>query len=717
MADFDSSPFENDVDERQPDRLSGLPRIDFRAELNDDQYAAVTAPDGPALVLAGAGSGKTRTLTYRVAWLLEERNVPSWQMLLLTFTNKAAREMLERVELLTGRSTRSGFWGGTFHSLGARFLRLHGEAIGLKKEYTILDADEAEKLLESVVKSADPDFLKDKSNPKKSVIFDLISYSRNTRRSLDSVLEERLPWAEPAVAESIADFAERYRKRKFEQQVVDYDDLLELWLRLLEEHPTIAERYQRQFRYILVDEYQDTNTLQSAIIDKLASDHQVMAVGDDAQCIYTWRGADFENIRSFPERHPGTTIYKIEVNYRSTPEILHLANQVISLAPTDTAYHKELRACRSAGMKPLVIPVLEGSQQANFVARRIAALLEEGVPHHEIAVLYRAHYQSLDLQLELSRRNIPFAITSGLKFFELAHIKDVIAHLRLAYNPGDTVAFLRLASMLPKLGEKTALKLYSMAQARAQKAGETFFEALADKELFPKVPELAREDWEQMTDTLLDLSLAYRPPGAINSTPTAAITAAQIDLFSINAESYKPTSAPKPAVPASPIEMVRLVLDGWYSRFARGFYKDWADRSEDLQGLLSYANRFTDIGEFLAQITLLAGETASRQAEPDREQIRLTTVHQAKGLEYRAVFVIGCADGFFPLRRAIESGDLDEERRLFYVAVTRAMDELYLLYPQYATSGGTPQKMDPSQFLNELPDSCYKLLRLNSGMR
>lgn len=717
MADFSSSPFENDEDTQLADRLRGLPRIDFRAELNDDQYAAVTAPDGPALVLAGAGSGKTRTLTYRVAWLLEERNVASWQMLLLTFTNKAAREMLERVEALTGRSTRSGFWGGTFHSLGARFLRLHGEAIGLKKEYTILDADEAEKLLESVIKSADPDFLKDKSNPKKGVIFDLISYARNTRRDLDAVVEERLPWAEAAVPGAIESFAEGYRKRKFEQQVVDYDDLLELWLRLLEEHPTIAERYQRQFRYILVDEYQDTNALQSAIIDKLAASHQIMAVGDDAQCIYTWRGADFENIRSFPQRHPSATIYKIEVNYRSTPEILHLANRVISLAPTDSAYHKELRACRPAGMKPIVIPVLEGSQQANFVARRIAALIEEGVPHHEIAVLYRAHFQSLELQLELTRRNIPFAITSGLKFFELAHIKDVIAHLRLAYNPTDTVAFLRLGSLLPKLGEKTSLKLYSMAQTRAKRAGETFFEALADKELLPKVPELAREDWEQMTNTLLDLSMAYRPPGSINNTPSTAITSEQIDLFTARTDSAKQAPAAKPVIPASPIEMVRLVLDGWYSRFARGYYKDWADRSEDLQGLLSYANRFTDIGEFLAQITLLAGETTSRKTEPDREQIRLTTVHQAKGLEYRAVFVIGCADGFFPLRRALESGDLDEERRLFYVAVTRAMDELYLLYPQYTTSGGSPQKMEPSQFLNELPDSCYKLLRLNTGMR
>lgn len=716
MGDFDSSPFENDF-EPLASRLRAMPGIDFRAELNDDQYAAVTAPDGPALVLAGAGSGKTRTLTYRVAWLLEECGVQPWQMLLLTFTNKAAKEMLERVEALTGRSTRSGFWGGTFHSLGARFLRLHGEAIGLKKEYTILDADEAEKLLEGVIKNMDSGFLKDKNNPKKSVIFDLISFARNTQRTLESVLEERLPWAEDSLPESIMSFAEGYRKRKFEQQVVDYDDLLELWLRLLCEQPTIAERYQKQFRYVLVDEYQDTNALQSAIIDKIASSHQVMAVGDDAQCIYTWRGADFENIRTFPERHPDTTIYKIEVNYRSTPEILQLANRVISLAPVDMAYHKELRASRPAGMKPVVIPVLEGGQQANFVARRIMALLEEGMPHHEIAILYRAHYQSLDLQLELTRRNIPFAITSGLKFFELAHIKDVVAHLRLVYNPTDTVAFLRLASMLPKLGEKTALKLAAMAQARMKKVGESFFEAIADAELAVKVPEQAREDWEQLTNTLLDLSMAFRPEGSLMTSPVSAITTAQIDLFAERPVASETTTTAKPQIPATPIEMVRLVLEGWYARFARGFYKDWTDRSEDMQGLLSYANRFSDVGEFLAQITLLAGETTSRTTEPNREQIRLTTVHQAKGLEYKAVFVIGCADGFFPLRRALESGDIDEERRLFYVAVTRAMDELYLLYPQYMTSGGTPQKLEPSMFLNELPDTCYKLLRLNTGMR
>jgi DNA helicase-2/ATP-dependent DNA helicase PcrA len=291
--------------------------INFKADLNDEQYAAVTAPEGPALVLAGAGSGKTRTLTYRVAWLLLEKQVSPDQLLLLTFTNKAAREMTDRVRSLTGLG-RPPRWGGTFHSIGGRLLRQYGEHIGIAPNYTIMDQSDSESLLTTVIKESDKLYLKNKDHPKPRVIASIYSYARNTRQPLSGLLKDRFPWQE-TLAGTIEGFVKLYETRKREQQVADYDDLLNLWLKLLQDIPEVREACRKRFPCILVDEYQDTNIIQAEIIDTIGAHHNIMAVGDDAQCIYTWRGANFENIRSFPERHPGTCIYKILTNYRSTP--------------------------------------------------------------------------------------------------------------------------------------------------------------------------------------------------------------------------------------------------------------------------------------------------------------------------------------------------------------------------------------------------------------
>ena len=304
-----------------------IPEIDFRAELNDDQFAAVTAEPGPLLILAGAGSGKTRTLTYRVAYLLS-KGVRAGEILLLTFTNKAAKEMLDRVEELTAVEGRR-FWGGTFHSIGHRLLRMHGEAINLPKNFTILDAGEAETVLKHAVESVNSSFFKNKTHPKPGPLSSVISMARNTRESIERTVVNFYPQHHELI-DQIEGFAEAYAKRKREQNVVDYDDLLVLWLKLLEASPEIAEHYQERFRHCLVDEYQDTNVLQAAIVDKMAPHHRIMAVGDDAQCIYSWRGANFENILTFQDRHPGTQILRIETNYRSTPEILSMANAVIA---------------------------------------------------------------------------------------------------------------------------------------------------------------------------------------------------------------------------------------------------------------------------------------------------------------------------------------------------------------------------------------------------
>ncbi len=355
-----------------------VPPIDFRAQLNDEQHAAVTAPPGPLLVLAGAGSGKTRTLTYRVAWLLSQGVRPG-EILLLTFTNKAAKEMLHRVQDLTGVEPRR-FWGGTFHSMGHRALRLHGEAIGLARTFTILDADESEGILRDAVEETDKGFFKDKTHPRPGPLHEIISLARNTRASIAETIARQFPAARRADRARVPFFAKKYAERKQRTNVVDYDDLLEFWLDLLRKSPDVAAYFQHRFRHVLVDEYQDTNRLQAEIVDLIGAHHRVMAVGDDAQCIYSWRGANFENILTFPDRHPGTQIHRIETNYRSTPQILALANGVLQAQPKGRHFDKALKAARGNGEKPFFVQTMDGREQAQFIVQRVRGLTDEGVP-------------------------------------------------------------------------------------------------------------------------------------------------------------------------------------------------------------------------------------------------------------------------------------------------------------------------------------------------
>ncbi|MEO6995002.1 MAG: ATP-dependent helicase, partial [Lacunisphaera sp.] len=351
-----------------------IPPIDFRALLNDEQFAAVTAKPGPLLILAGAGSGKTRTLTYRVAYLLSQGVKPG-EILLLTFTNKAAKEMLHRVHDLTGIEP-ARFWGGTFHSLGNRALRMYGEAIKLPKNFTILDADESESLLKQSVEAKDKLFFKDKTNPRPGPLFSVLSLARNTQLSIAETVSKNFSQYKE-IAHLFPAFEDAYSKAKREQSVVDYDDLLEMWLKLLTDAPEVATYFGNRFRHVLVDEYQDTNTIQAQIVDKLSTHHQVMAVGDDAQCIYSWRGADFENIMSFPDRHPGTIIHRIETNYRSTPEILAFANGVLNAQPKGRHFDKELRAHRAHSVKPYVVQTMDDREQAEFILKRIHSLIND----------------------------------------------------------------------------------------------------------------------------------------------------------------------------------------------------------------------------------------------------------------------------------------------------------------------------------------------------
>ncbi|HIV04278.1 MAG TPA: ATP-dependent helicase, partial [Candidatus Spyradosoma merdigallinarum] len=484
-----------------------FPPIDYAAELNEDQLAAVTSRSRNALVLAGAGSGKTRTLTYRVAWLLEQ-GIPPWRILLLTFTNKAADEMLERIEDLTG-VPRSQFWGGTFHSVGQRILRSNAAAAGIRPDFTILDADDADSLFGNVCKQIAPAFIKSKNAPTPRVIFDAVSFARNTRLPLVDIVRERFAWA-PGAEENIPKIVEEYTAAKREQNACDYDDLLELFLRLLRDDAPARERYRSRFRHILIDEFQDTNTLQSEIIRLLAGDStHVMAVGDDAQCIYTWRGANYKNIVDFPETFPETQVHKIEINYRSTPEILDFSNSILNARTEEAGFSKHLRATRESGPKPLLLPQIDAFAQARAVVAKIRTLVEDdGYALSDIIVLYRAHFQAKELQLELTNLSVPFVITSGVQFFQQAHVRDFVAQLRFVQNNSDVVAFTRILSLIDKIGPRTAERTLIEARKTAAAENMPLLSALLAAPVLKKIPQPARDDYQDLILTLQNMAEA-----------------------------------------------------------------------------------------------------------------------------------------------------------------------------------------------------------------
>ncbi len=660
-----------------PPPAKTTPEIDFKAELNADQFQAVTAPDGPTLVLAGAGSGKTRTLTYRVAYLLTEGVSPE-AILLLTFTNKAAKQMLERVEDLTGVGSHR-FLGGTFHHVGGQVLRLFGDSVGLVRNFTILDDGDSDSLLNEVIRDLDPGFFKSKENPKAKPIKGLISYARNIMVPAEQVAKGRYP-ANGELLAKIDSFEKTYQEVKIERGLADYDDLLVNWLKVLETNEEAARYYQERFAHVLVDEYQDVNSLQAQIVDKIGINHQVMAVGDDAQCIYTWRGADLGQIMGFPERHPGTRIFKIETNYRSSPEILKLANCILDNRAEESSYSKILKPSQPHQGLPVVVPTMDGYQQADFILAKVEELVDSGANYDDVAILYRAHYHAMELQVELSRRGLPFVITSGLRFFEQAHVKDLVSQIRFVANPKDVTAFLRFACLLPKVGEKTAAKLLSLAEKFSREKGLRITDALAEPELVKKVPADAKEDWAALVETLQSIDRL-----AGNATPTKVVDEA---------------------------------IHGWYLEYLRATYENWPRREEDLESLVDFASKHENLHEMLSQLVLLSSESGDRVVRKGERCLRLSTIHQSKGLEFPHVFIIGLADGLFPNKRAIDGeGDLEEERRLFYVATTRAERSLHLLFPMLSNQKGTPVRLVQSRFLKELPESQYELHNAHSSYR
>ncbi|HEX7577934.1 MAG TPA: ATP-dependent helicase, partial [Verrucomicrobiae bacterium] len=636
------------------------PHIDYARELNPQQLAAVTAPPGPALVIAGAGSGKTRTLTYRVAYLLEQ-GIPADRILLLTFTNKAAGEMMRRVSDLLGRQLPA-LWGGTFHSIGARVLRSHADLIGYQRDFTILDRNDAKDLIKACIADAKIE-TKGTHFPKPDVLNEIFSLAVNTHQSVEQLVDEQYFYllekyaGKNELSEDVARLSQLYARRKRATNAMDFDDLLALWLKLLQDHAGVREHYQRRFQFILVDEYQDTNQLQSDLIDLLAArHHNVTVVGDDAQSIYAWRGANFANILEFPKRHPGAKVFKIETNYRSTPEILQVANAAI--AANRNQFTKILAPSRKSGLKPALVACVDAAQQAAFIAQRVAELADEGVNPNKIAVLYRSHFHALELQLELTRRQIPFSITSGIRFFEQAHIKDATAFLKLVANPRDEVSFKRLVQLLPGIAAKGADKLWQF-----------YFSSSRGNEAQTETGKRRSESGNESEPPHVG---SYKIAAALQkiskSVPKKAATAwAQFvaTISQLEDETVRKSAA----------KMLRLVMDAGYDDYLKETYDNYQRRLDELQQLAEFAFQFGSVEDFLTQLALLTNVEAEddQAAKDDAEKIKLSTIHQAKGLEFDVVFTIMLCDGLFPSARSMESGEgEEEERRLFYVAITRA---------------------------------------------
>ncbi len=649
------------VDEAVPRTLS----IDYAAALNSQQLAAVTAGEGPSLVIAGAGSGKTRTLVYRVAYLIDSGIDPS-HILLLTFTRKSSQEMLDRAgELIGVRSERVR--GGTFHSVANMLLRRYGRSIGLEPGFTILDRGDAEDLI-ALVRAQLGLNEKDKRFPRKGTIAEMFSKSENTLRPLDEIVVEEFDHFSDHL-DALEQLQRGYQASKRQRQLVDYDDLLVLLRRLVMEDEGVRRTISSLYRYILVDEYQDTNRLQADIVRHLASTHQnVMVVGDDAQSIYAFRGATFKNIMEFPTLFPGTIIYKLEENYRSTQPILNLANTIIEAAAEK--YSKHLFTRKLDGPLPVLVEAAGENAQSRFIAQKILELREEGVPLSEMAVLFRSSFHSFDLEIELSRHGLPFIKRGGVKFIETAHVKDLLAHMRVVANPLDAVSWHRVLMLVEGVGPKKAQDVMAA---------------------------LVKSDKPYLT-------LREMPGRSGKGLKDLALT-----LESLTESGY-----------LRPAEQVNHIYE-YYLPILKTQYDDYPKRMRDLDHLQTIAEGYQEVETFLSDLALEPpdGSVASVAAtDRDDERLVLSTIHSAKGLEWQCVFVIWIVDGRFPSVYSFsEDEGLEEERRLFYVSVTRAKRHLYLTYPINVFDRGSGMILSkPSRFLDPvLPGQLDQLVLIEEG--
>ncbi len=626
--------------------------IDFKKELNDEQYHVVLNADGPCLVLAGAGSGKTRTITFRVAYLLE-KGIPPENILLLTFTNKAAKEMGDRVASLVGAAPKT-MWSGTFHHIGYRIVQSHAKLLGFTSHITIIDSEDSRSLLTQVLKDEGVD-LKSRKFPSVNVIADIYSYSRNAMISVEEAIDVKRPSAF-GVATEIANVLRVYETRKTESGFADFDDLLCLWLKLLEQHPDVHAKLSQQFHYILVDEYQDTNRVQAKIIYKMAQAHgNVLAVGDDAQSIYSFRAADIANILQFDKHYPGAKIFHLLTNYRSSPEILAVANHVIK--QNAHQYKKELLSILATHEKPHLIKADTAALEAEKIADSIIRLQRIGHKLSEIAILFRSTFHSQPLEVELTRRGVPYDYRGGQRFFERAHIKDVLSYLRAFMSPKDSIAWHRVLTQQEGIGLESARKLYD----QIKQFGST--NEILHGEAQLEIEKRWNVGWGVVKKTLWELSMKHDTVGA----------------------------------------MIRVINDFAYRGYLEHEFQNYQDRLKDVEQLATFTDRISDLKAFLAETALQEQHRAKSQAADDR--VVLSTIHQSKGLEWDTVFLINLVAGAFPNERAaLEEGGIEEERRLFYVALTRARKNLFL---SHTLLGGKQNDfvVSPSPFIEEIDEA------------
>ena len=641
--------------------------VPYLEHLNADQRAAATHADGPVLIIAGAGTGKTRTLAARVAHLIEDGTPPD-RILLLTFTRRAASEMLRRVSGSLEGVDATAVWGGTFHAMGHRLLRTYGSAVGLDEGFTVLDRSDTESLFGMV--RSDLGHGRSRTRfPRKETVASIYSRVVNAQEPLTEVLERRFPWC-AAHGEALGTIFTEYTNRKRSANVIDYDDLLVFWRALMASPAGSSVR--AAFDHVLVDEYQDTNRIQADILVDLAGvDGNLTVVGDDAQSIYSFRAARVENILGFPDRHPGASVHRLERNYRSTPEILSVTNALI--AASETAFDKHLWTERPAGPTPEVVTCFDEAAQAEWVCDRVLALSERGIPLHEQAVLFRTGHHSSGLELELGRRQIPFVKFGGLTFMESAHVKDLLAMLRVVENPSDELAWNRVLLLLPGVGPATASKIMAhLADVAA-----------SDEDL-----------------DVLEAFLRYDVPVGLETREVIGLL--REGLHAARGVDGEPS-------PSDQIDALRPYCDAVFPIV----YDDADARLADLDHLAGLAGEYRDRSRFLTEITLDPPASSSGYAGAphlDDDYLVLSTIHSAKGGEWRSVTLIHAADGNIPSDMALsEPGGVEEERRLMYVALTRARDHLAVTVPQRfyhhrRSTNGAHSYALPSRFLEDVDD-------------
>lgn len=626
--------------------------------LNPAQRQAVTHGEGPLLIVAGAGTGKTKTLACRVAHLIE-RGVAPDRILLLTFTRHAADEMLARAARLIGNDSGTRVWGGTFHAVANRLLRIHGHALNLPRDFTIMDESDAADLM-NLIRSELGLSRTDRRFPRKATLAKIYSHAVNAQRPLREVLDAHFPWCREDI-EGMTQIFELYVRRKQDQQVLDYDDLLLFWSALCATEPTGA-KVADQFEHVLVDEYQDTNAIQAEILRAMRQRHpNLTAVGDDAQSIYSFRAATIRNILDFPQQFPGTTIITLEQNYRSTRPILAASNAV--MAPARERYTKELWSTRESEFKPMLITCMDEAQQTDAVCQNILAHVEQGTSLMHQAVLFRAGHHSAVLEVELARRNIPFHKFGGLKFIEAAHIKDMLGFLRILENPYDEISWFRVLQLFEGIGPRLAQRIMDVLEVRRPAPSTNpsgYTSRSVDGPLVrllstvPLTAPSARNTLQELRDAVAYCRGSGHAPSA-------------------QGDNEPPLSLQ--------VERIRKLYDPLCARI----YENAAVRARDLDQLTQIASRYRSRGRFITDLTLDPPRATSDLARPpflEEDWLTLSTIHSAKGCEWNVVHIIHAADGMIPSDMAVsDEAGIDEERRLFYVSMTRAKDMLYVYFP------------------------------------